>query len=231
MSAPTAASFTMKLLTQVGDPYVYGAEVRLSDPNPPRFDCSEFTEWGAAQTGGYLPDGAMNQLAYCRKHRTIIPVAQAIRTVGALLFHGPGRPHVVTSLGNGSTIEARGRAQDVGIFSATKGRAPWTAAALIPGYSYLPAGATPPPPTRPSTDVYAELAKLVTDCRTRTFGRDSSGPCVRLIQKKLQGFGQWVPETGVYDQATVNGVINVQLWCKLTADGVVGPQTWRILYP
>jgi hypothetical protein len=78
-----------------------------------------------------VPDGTMNQLPFFRQKGTQISVDQALRTRGALLFR-PG--HVAISLGDGRTIEARGRNYGVNIFPAN-GRG-WTAGALIPGLKY-----------------------------------------------------------------------------------------------
>ena len=56
-----------------------------------------------------------------------MPVDQALRTKGALLFYfsrepksglPPGQAHVAISLGDGRTIEAKGRAYGVGEFEA-----------------------------------------------------------------------------------------------------------------
>ncbi|WP_163870143.1 hypothetical protein [Myxococcus eversor] len=58
-------------------------------------------------------------------------MAEALRTRGALLYR-PG--HVAISLGDRRTIEARGSAYGVNIFSAN-GRG-WTSGALIPGLKY-----------------------------------------------------------------------------------------------
>ena len=123
----TAGDFLRAALAQKGDRYVFGAETRLNDPNPHTFDCSELVQWAAHQAGVKIPDGSANQLAHVRKHGTEIPVAQALKTPGALLFR-PG--HVAISLGDGRTIEARGRKHGVGVFSA-KGR--FMHAGLIPG--------------------------------------------------------------------------------------------------
>lgn len=76
-----------------------------------------------------MPDGSANQRAYVQQKGTQMSVADAIRTPGALLFR-PG--HVAISLGDGRTIEARGRAYGVGIFNA-QGR--FTSAGMIPGMS------------------------------------------------------------------------------------------------
>lgn len=88
-------------------------------------------QWAAHQAGVSVPDGTMNQLPYFRQKGTAVSVDQALRTRGALLFR-PG--HVAISLGDGRTIEARGRDYGVNIFSA-QGRG-WTAGALIPGLKY-----------------------------------------------------------------------------------------------
>ncbi|MBA3338798.1 MAG: C40 family peptidase [Geodermatophilaceae bacterium] len=101
---------------QLGDRYVFGAEVSLDDPNPSVFDCSELTQWAADQAGVTIPDGAMYQYLSLKEQGLLIPVEEAANTPGALLFHfssepqpGGGRPssaHVAISQGNGMTVEA-----------------------------------------------------------------------------------------------------------------------------
>jgi spore coat assembly protein SafA len=125
-----AEDFVRVALAQHGDRYVYGAETRLDDPDPDTFDCSELVQWAAAQVGVRFADGSKWQLAAIRQAGREISVEEAIRTPGALLFR-PG--HVAISLGDGRTIEARGRAYGVGIFSAY-GR--FTTGGLIPGMEY-----------------------------------------------------------------------------------------------
>ena len=133
----TGKSIVAKAVAQTGDPYIFGYEVDLKDPNPKAFDCSELVQWVCAQLGvsPTMPDGAANQHDHCKKYNTLISVAQATRTIGALLFRiSPEGNHVVISRGDGSTIEAKGKAYGVGVFS-TVGRG-WTAAGLIPGVKY-----------------------------------------------------------------------------------------------
>ncbi|MCX5891768.1 MAG: hypothetical protein NTW80_02155, partial [Deltaproteobacteria bacterium] len=150
------------LLTQDGDPYVFGVEVSPSDSNPKAFDCSELVEWGCARLGvkPTMPDGAIYQARHCRKNGLIIPWEQAIRTAGALLFHfsddpftgdRPEEAHVAVSQGNGKTFEARGREYGVGSFSAQDRG--WTHAGLIPGLDYGKSGTSPPPATEPLEEV------------------------------------------------------------------------------
>ncbi|WP_239375896.1 NlpC/P60 family protein [Frankia sp. Cj5] len=138
-----ARRFLDAALRQAGDHYVLGAEVNLDDPDPAAFDCSELTQWAAHQAGHDIPDGAWAQYSALRGEGMEIPVEQALRTPGALLFQfsddagrGPGEPasaHVAISLGDGRTIEARNPREGVGVFNDA-GR--WmTRAALVPGIS------------------------------------------------------------------------------------------------
>ena len=144
MSVPVDA-FVDLLLSQDGDRYIFGHEVSPSDSDPDAFDCSELIEWACARLGvtPRMPDGSWYQARHVRNHGLLIPVDQAIRTRGALLFRfssSPftgGRPssaHVAVSLGNGETIEARSTRHGVGRFSA-HGRG-WTHAGLVPGIDY-----------------------------------------------------------------------------------------------
>lgn len=97
-----ASDFVYFALQQAGDRYNHD-EVRISDPNPDSFDCSELIEWAAGRAGVYMPDYSLNQINYIAKKGGETSVATAIRTRGAVLWH-PG--HVAISLGNGKTIEA-----------------------------------------------------------------------------------------------------------------------------
>lgn len=132
----TAVAFVAKALEMEGKPYIFGAEVDLKDPNPKAFDCSELVQWAAAQVGVSVPDGARRQYQFCHKHHSVLDdPAVAMRVRGALLFRlSETGDHVAISLGDGRTVEARGHAYPVGIFSA-EGRG-WTAGALVPEMRY-----------------------------------------------------------------------------------------------
>lgn len=133
----TGAMVVNKFMTQKGKPYIFGYEVNLNDPSPPAFDCSEGVQWTCAQLHitPVMPDGAANQYEHCKKYGTIIPIEEAIRTAGALLFRISSEGnHVVISRGDGTTIEARGAAYGVGVWNST-GR-DWTGGAKIPGVTY-----------------------------------------------------------------------------------------------
>lgn len=129
---------------QVGDRYIFGAEVKnLDDPNPEAFDCSELTQWAAHQAGVTIPDGAAGQYRYLQKMGLLIPVEEAKNTPGALLFHfasdpvgGKGEPgvaHVAISTGDGrTTIEAKN--SKAGVVNGEIGNR-FNYAAIIPGIS------------------------------------------------------------------------------------------------
>jgi cell wall-associated NlpC family hydrolase len=127
---------------QIGDRYVFGAEVKLSDPNPSVFDCSEFTQWAAFQAGAKIPDGATAQYMFFKQKGLLIDPAKAKDTPGALLFHfdrepraGDGRApgaHVAISLGNGKVVEAAN--PRVGVRESSAGNR-FDFAAIIPGIS------------------------------------------------------------------------------------------------
>ena len=123
-----ASQFVNEALRQAGDPYVWGSTASPTDPDPDAFDCSELTKWAAKRVGIDLPDGSWLQYLKLKEQGALVPVEQALRTPGALLFKfdqeptpGGGRPgnaHVAISLGDGKTIEARGKKYGVGSFDA-----------------------------------------------------------------------------------------------------------------
>jgi cell wall-associated NlpC family hydrolase len=131
-----------RALTMWGREYEFGHEIGVGKRHPEEADCSELVEWACAMSGvrPIVPDGAYFQWVHCGNHGTRISVADGIDRRGALLFQGDGIGfgrdaihHVAFSLGDGTTIEARGEAWGIGVFS-TAGR-PWTFAGLIPASS------------------------------------------------------------------------------------------------
>jgi hypothetical protein len=57
----TAADFELLARAQAGKPYLLGAEAKLTDDNPPRFDCSELIEWLCGRNGTPIGDLAAAQ--------------------------------------------------------------------------------------------------------------------------------------------------------------------------
>lgn len=58
------------------------------------------------------------------------------------------------------------------------------------------------------------------------------GPLVVEIQRKLQALQWYLGELdGHFGGGTLSAVKNFQRKNQLTADGIVGPKTWAVLYP
>lgn len=159
-------------IAQDGDRYLFGAEAKATDPNPGAFDCSELVEWSCARAGvsPQMPDGAYNQRQHCRNTGMGIPLGQGLRTRGALLFVGDGVgtgrdaiTHVAWSLGDGTTIEARGKKWGVGTWPSTNR---FDFAGLVPGVDYTPGHG------RPEALNVDEILKAIADLRTELLHAD-----------------------------------------------------------
>ena len=158
-------------------PYAHGNQPGPNDQSPAFFDCSGLVEWVIGQFGLSLgtPPYTVSQWNVCKQRGTVISVAAAIATPGALLFSHkdavgnpldppvntfpePAHAHVAISCGNGRTVEAMGKdartGVDYGVGLGTAGPPTrWTHAALVPGLDggHAPANtssiatSTPPP--------------------------------------------------------------------------------------
>lgn len=131
-------------ISDTGATYVFGAEASIRDDHPARIDCSELVEWscGKATVDPKMPDGSYNQYAHCQRHNTVLSVTRALHTRGALMFITGTNGvihHVVFSLGDGTTMEAKGKSYGVGTFSAytSTGKPRFDKAGLIPGVDYF----------------------------------------------------------------------------------------------
>jgi cell wall-associated NlpC family hydrolase len=213
----------LNALAQNGDPYVLGAEASYSDPNPKRFDCSELTSWAAARAGLVLPDGAWAQYVWCKNHHTEVSVQQAIGIKGALLFvakgalrgNGTGN-HVAFSLGNGQTIEARGRKYGVGVFNA-RGRT-FNKAGLVPGGDYFTPAPAPPPAPKPSPLPVRPWLQVGDHNRQ-----------MEILQWELAAAtgARFDGETGIYWGKTVEAIQNLGRVLGKNWDGkTIGPDQW-----
>lgn len=111
-------------LAQRGDSYQWGGN------GPSEWDCSGLVQAATAAAGKTLGKPSASQWAACQAAGVTIPVAEALKIRGALLFRiGGDYNHVVISLGNGSTIEAMGEAYGVLVAGNASTRG-WTGAAL-----------------------------------------------------------------------------------------------------
>lgn len=212
---PTADDVVRLALTQSGGAYVWGGKAAGNEPNPKAaghgLDCSGFIAWVTSRLGVPLLGGSWQQLAACRKAGTVIPVSQAERTRGALLWLGPGgSEHIVISRGDGTTIEARGKAYGIGSWSVY--RDAWTAGALIPGVDYSAPG---------SQEVDVTGLPLLS--------KGSTGQPVRNLQGLLNAHGQRLAVDGDFGPATDSAVRAFQISAHIGVDGAVGVQTWSAL--
>ena len=118
-SAMTAGQFGTLARAQVGKPYVLGAEASISNPDPPKFDCSELVEWLYGRSGNRITD-----LAAAQYNATKAVPKGSSPKVGDLVFlrnnparsNGIGHVAVLTakkSNGDWEVVEARGRAYGV----------------------------------------------------------------------------------------------------------------------
>lgn len=160
-------------ISVTGARYVYGAEASLRDDHPTRIDCSEVVEWSCGKPGVQptMVDGSYNQYNHCRRHNTVISVDRALHTRGALMFITGDNGvihHVVFSLGNGTTMEAKGAAYGVGTFSAFRsdGRPRFDKAGLIPGVDYFTPRTQLPPTTEEERMAATKTVQVTTDPAT-----------------------------------------------------------------
>lgn len=151
--SPHGKVIALYALTQIGKPYVFGAEVDLDDPDPRAFDCSELVQWSIRRAGPVVaPDGAWVQQHWCYREGMSPAMASAHVTPGLLLFRlrdrqgnpippsyvGP-RPHVShvgITTGDGRVVEALNPRTGVrvGPFNHTL----WTACFGVPQFDYRP---------------------------------------------------------------------------------------------
>ena len=225
-----AADFVGLLLRQTGDAYVLGHEVAPEDDEVPDFDCSALVEWACARLGvrPRVPVGGWAQARHCRDHNRLIEVGAAVLTQGALLFRfagvAAGRPESVqvgVSLGNRSSVEARGKTWGVGSWT-DQGRG-WTHAALIPGLDYFAPAAAPTtdgsvPSAPPWPGRYLAQPPFMV------------GEDVRRWQARMAEIGWPIAADGRYGPASAAMCQSLQRQRGLLADGVVGPSTWDLTF-
>ncbi|QRN99142.1 peptidoglycan-binding protein [Archangium violaceum] len=185
---PSVEAMVQAALAQKGKDYVYGVEVKASDTQAKAFDCSELVEWAVSRAGGFMPDGSQAQREYCRKHKTTLPVEEAIKTRGALLFTDT---HVAISLGDGTTIEAANSKKGVCILKAT-GRG-WKEAGLVPGLSQ---GTTTlqksPSKTQSSTSSKTDTKASANKASSPSTGDESAGTVINgyvIYPNEVRGQG------------------------------------------
>lgn len=235
-------------LSQVGKPYIFGAQPQSTDPNPQAFDCGSFVKWCCDRAGVVprMPPLTYYQHLHCIQHGTMIDVAQGIATRGALLITHrdrnmnplvPTEPvnpslfrvaHIAFSLGDGRTVEAANSVLDTCVRTAYN--RPFTAAAIIPGIG------SPSGPVTPGGGFPAPR----TDKPYLT--RGATGAAVAEMQRLLIRLGvsselAAAGATGNFFDRTERAVRTFQALVRqqsgdtrMVVDGECGPVTWAWLY-
>ena len=220
--------------SRVGEKYILGSRVPMNNPNfHGPWDCAEFVSWSVYQAYGILigvrPPNPATADAYtgywaedAELHNATTTVARALRTPGAILLRrphaeAPGQHpigHIAISRGDGTTVEARGKAYGVVIAQDAAGR-PWDIGVLIPGVEYAASAArayTPP----------ADLLMI-----RSPFMR---GPQVVAVQRALEARSYTAGVIdGVFAGQTEAAVYNFQAASGTATDGVVGAETAGLL--
>jgi Putative peptidoglycan binding domain len=220
--------------SRVGEEYILGARVPMDNPNfHGPWDCAEFVSWSVYQTYrilmGVRPSNPATADAYTgywsedvANQHAAIDVALALKTPGAILLRRPRAVrsgehaigHIALSRGDGSTVEARGRAFGVVIAPDAADRV-WDTGVFVPGVSYVsgPAANYRPP---------ANLLRV-----TSPF---MQGPEIVAVQRALEARGYSVSGVdGVYGSNTEAAVYNFQAQMGTATDGVVGKETAGLL--
>lgn len=220
-----ADKFRQVVLKQVGKKYIFGHEVRLNDPNPRAFDCSELVQWAFYQVGYKVVDGSFNQYAKCTK------LSRPSR-VGDLFFlkNSRGRiHHVGIYLGGDTVVEAKGRLWGVvrtTVSKANKRGAIWGRYKGVDlGDSVLSGKPTSPKPAKAKPKV--KIPKYLVEGMPRNLG-------VSNAQTRLKNKGFYKGRIdGDFGPATRRAVIEFQKkvfpetpkqW-----DGIIGPITMKKL--
>ena len=86
----------------------------------------------------------------------------------------------------------------------------------------------PAPAPQANANVAAALA-FIHFCTLTTVQSGSSGSCVKFLQADLNGRGLPLAQDSSFGPATRQAVIAFQHAHGLTADGIVGPATWKAL--
>lgn len=237
----TAVGFAHLADDQVGKPYVLGAEASASDPNPPKFDCSELVEWLYARSGNKITDLAAAQYDVTKE------VAGSPK-VGDLVFlrnnparhNGIGHVAVLTSqLANGDwrIIEARGRAYGVvrSTLSYWKQRNHYAGLRRLPSFELASAPKPKPIGKEPEFPLPSHYffgpASGPDKSVSGTYGRKFKGRLDRewlkvwQTQAKKLGFYTGAID-GEYGPKTKAAAKAVQKRAGLSRTGLIGDKTW-----
>lgn len=219
-------------MEHVGEEYILGAPVPLGNRNwHGPWDCAEFVSWctyhaygrvfavrppninrGESYSGWWYEDAMASDFD--------IPVADAIRTPGAILIRKPGAfgiaiGHVSISRGDGTTVEAHSRAVGVAVRQGAASRQ-WSVGMRFADVTYDAVGAVP---------AYREPRGLLMLRKPYM-----EGDAVLAVQRALAGKGIDPGDIdGSFGPLTNTAVAAFQAREGLLVDGVVGRDTANAL--
>ena len=184
-------------------------------------DCSGLFRWAYSELGEAIAHGSNSIFdRYCSAKGTL---KNGKRTDGADLLPGTAvftgdakeHGHIGLYIGNGKVIEAAGTRQ--GVIKSDVTDSKWTYWGELKAVDYgypVSSPSTPPTVERP------------------TLRRGDKGDAVILLQSELIRLGYSLPKYGIdgdFGKETEMAVKQFQQDNRLTADGVVGPKTWKAL--
>ena len=184
-------------------------------------DCSGMFRWAYSELGEAIAHGSNSIFdRYCSAKGTL---KNGKRTDGADLLPGTAvftgdakeHGHIGLYVGNGKVIEAAGTRQ--GVIKSDVTDSKWTYWGELKAVDYgypVSSPSTPPTVERP------------------TLRRGDKGDAVILLQSELIRLGYPLPKYGIdgdFGKETEMAVKQFQQDNRLTADGVVGPKTWKAL--
>ncbi|OYQ34757.1 peptidoglycan-binding protein [Sandarakinorhabdus cyanobacteriorum] len=217
--------------SRIGQRYILGSNVPLDNPNwSGPWDCAEFASWCVYQAFGFLFGvGATKNVAKAepysghwaddaKKYGRVIAWEDALRIPGAALIRVPKAGkigHVAFAMGDGDrTLEARGAAFGVGIFSGAAERT-WSFGCMLPGVDY--------------DDVATGTAELTAKPKLSTTGYlwekkpHFKGANVLVLQRALQKKGvDPGPIDGDFGHQTHSALVSFQIASGIEVDGVFG---------
>lgn len=184
-------------------------------------DCSGLFRWAYSELGEAIAHGSNSIFdRYCSAKGTL---KNGKRTDGADLLPGTAvftgdakeHGHIGLYIGNGKVIEAAGTRQGVIKSDVTDNKWTYWGELKAVDYGYpVSSPSTPPTVERP------------------TLRRGDKGDAVILLQSELIRLGYPLPKYGIdgdFGKETEMAVKQFQQDNRLTADGVVGPKTWKAL--
>ena len=235
--------------------YVFAAHPDPSVDDPTAFDCSGLVGWvcGRLHTSpalGWWPPNSVSQWMACQQAGTVISIAEAIATPGALLFNHrddnrnpvdpqgwmPPHAHVAFSRGDGTTVEALGTAWGCGVFHANPAADRWTAGALIPGVVY--SGAVSPTAMPTTTTTTTTTTRPSSGSPIPPFPGEASlgvAATIALAWQKAMIACEAVANTqanqdGVFGPGMVAAIDRLQTSFGWTPDHKGGAHTWTHMW-